>query len=165
MNIIWESIILILTGMIALKMTGSNSVSQMTRAEIIIVVSIGRIIVEPVLSRKVVPSIFAAVIFASILLIIHFFELKSKKVERFLNGSSIVIVENGEIVKENLLKAKMSEQQLYMQLREKGIHDLMSLQQVTAEPNGRIGYQLIETAQPITLEMLEKILGQQKIKK
>ncbi|EMY5505561.1 DUF421 domain-containing protein [Bacillus wiedmannii] len=165
MNIIWESIILILTGMIALKMTGSNSVSQMTRAEIIIVVSIGRIIVEPVLSRKVVPSIFAAVIFASILLIIHFFELKSKKVERFLNGSSIVIVENGEIVKENLLKAKMSEQQLYMQLREKGIHDLMSLQQVTAEPNGRIGYRLIQQAQPITLEMLEKILGQQKIKK
>ncbi|MDJ1475999.1 DUF421 domain-containing protein [Bacillus sp. LS15-K4] len=165
MNIIWESIILILTGMIALKMTGSNSVSQMTRAEIIIVVSIGRIIVEPVLSRKVVPSIFAAVIFASILLIIHFFELKSKKVERFLNGSSIVIVENGEIVKENLLKAKMSEQQLYMQLREKGIHDLMSLQQVTAEPNGRIGYQLIEKAQPITLEMLEKILDQYNIKR
>ncbi|MBG9828584.1 DUF421 domain-containing protein [Bacillus wiedmannii] len=160
MNIIWESIILILTGMIALKMTGSNSVSQMTRAEIIIVVSIGRIIVEPVLSRKVVPSIFA-----SILLIIHFFELKSKKVEQFLNGSSIVIVENGEIVKENLMKAKMSEQQLYMQLREKGIHDLKSLQQVTAEPNGRIGYQLIEKAQPITLEMLEKILDQYNIKR
>ncbi|EMI9089785.1 DUF421 domain-containing protein [Bacillus cereus] len=165
MNMILESIILILTGMIALKMTGSKSVSQMTRAEIIIVVSIGRIIVEPVLSRKVVPSIFAAVIFASVLLIIHFFELKSRKVEQFLNGSSVVIVENGEIVKENLLKAKMSEQQLYMQLREKGIHDLMSLQQVTAEPNGRIGYRLIQQAQPITLEMLEKILGQQKIKK
>ncbi|PFB31982.1 DUF421 domain-containing protein [Bacillus cereus] len=165
MNIIWESIILILTGMIALKMTGSNSVSQMTRAEIIIVVSIGRIIVEPVLSRKVVPSIFAAVIFASILLIIHFFELKSKKVEQFLNGSSIVIVENGEIVKENLMKAKMSEQQLYMQLREKGIHDLKSLQQVTAEPNRRIGYHLIEKAQPITLEMLEKIIDQYTIKR
>ncbi|GAB6550517.1 MULTISPECIES: DUF421 domain-containing protein [Bacillus] len=165
MNIILESIILIFTGMIALKMTGSTSVSQMTRAEIIIVVSIGRIIVEPVLSRKVVPSIFAAVIFASILLIIHFFELKSRKVEQFLNGSSIIIVENGEIIKANLIKAKMSEQQLYMQLREKGIHDLKSLQQVTAEPNGRIGYRLIEKAQPITLEMLEKILDQHKIKK
>ena len=33
-------------------MTGSKSVSQMTRAEIIIVVSIGRIIVEPVLVGK-----------------------------------------------------------------------------------------------------------------
>ncbi|HFK1765484.1 hypothetical protein AT258_09125 [Bacillus wiedmannii] len=165
MNIILESIILIFTGMIALKMTGSTSVSQMTRAEIIIVVSIGRIIVEPVLSRKVVPSIFAAVIFASILLIIHFFELKSRKVEQFLNGSSIIIVENGQIIKANLIKAKMSEQQLYMQLREKGIHDLKSLQQVTAEPNGRIGYRLIEKAQPITLEMLEKILEQHKIKK
>lgn len=59
--------------------------------------------------------------------------------EQFLNGSSIIIVENGEIVKENLMQAKMSEQQLYMQLREKGIHDVKSLQQVTAEPNGRIG--------------------------
>ena len=38
----------------------------------------------------------------------------------------------------------MSEQQLYMQLRENGIHDLKSLQQVTAGLNGRIGYQLIE---------------------
>ncbi len=100
-------------------MTGSKSVSQMTRAEIIIVVSIARIIVEPVLSRKVGPSIFATVIFAGVLLIIHFFELKSKKMEQFLNGSSIIVVENGEIVKENLMKAKMSEQQLYMQLREK----------------------------------------------
>ena len=82
MNIIWESIILTFTGIIVLKMTGSTSVSQMTRAEIIIVVSIGRIIVEPVLSRKVVPSIFG-IIFASILLIIHFFELKLRKVEQF----------------------------------------------------------------------------------
>lgn len=63
MNILFESIILILTGIIVLKLTGSKSVSQMTRAEIIIVVSIGRIIVEPILSRKVGPSIFLCVYF------------------------------------------------------------------------------------------------------
>ncbi|PGZ69359.1 DUF421 domain-containing protein [Bacillus sp. AFS029637] len=165
MTILFESIILILTGIFVLKMTGSISVSQMTRAEIIIVVSIGRIIVEPVLSRKVIPSIVTAVIFSSILLLIHFLELKSRKVEEFLNGSSIVIVENGEIIKGGLSQAKMSEQQLYMQLREKGIHDLKSLQQVTAEPNGRIGYQLTTKVQPITLEMLEQVLDQYNLKK
>ncbi|EEK78868.1 DUF421 domain-containing protein [Bacillus cereus] len=165
MNILFESIILIFTGVFALKMTGSKSVSQMTRAEIIIVVSIGRIIVEPVLSRKVVPSIFAALIFSCILFVIHYFELKSRKAEQFLNGNSIVIVENGKIVEGNLMRAKMSEQQLYVQLREKGIQDLKSLQQVTAEPNGRIGYQLTNKAQPITLEMLEKVLAQYNVKK
>lgn len=155
MNIIWESIILTLTGIIVLKMTGSTSVSQMTRAEIIIVVSIGRIIVEPVLSRKVVPSLFAAIIFASILLTIHFFELKSRKVEQFLNGSSIIIVENGEIVKRIWCRQNVRTTTLYA-IKRKRIHDVKSLQQVTAEPNGRIGYQLIKEAQPITLEMLEK---------
>lgn len=165
MNILFESIILILTGIIVLKLTGSKSVSQMTRAEIIIVVSIGRIIVEPVLSRKVVPSIFAAFIFASVLLIIHFFELKSRKIEKFLNGNSIIVIENGEILKKNLLRAKMSEQQLFMHLREKGIHEIKNLQQATVETNGRIGYQLTNTAQPVTLEMLENLLEQYNLKK
>ncbi|MED1282929.1 DUF421 domain-containing protein [Bacillus mycoides] len=160
MNILFESIILILTGIIVLKLTGSKSVSQMTRAEIIIVVSIGRIIVEPILSRKVGPSIFAGV-----LLIIHFFELKSRKVEKFLNGTSIIVIENGEILKKNLLRAKMSEQQLFMHLREKGIHEIKNLQQATVETNGRIGYQLTTKAQPVTLEMLEKLLEQCNLKK
>ncbi|MFD6510325.1 MULTISPECIES: DUF421 domain-containing protein [unclassified Bacillus (in: firmicutes)] len=165
MNILFESIILILTGIIVLKLTGSKSVSQMTRAEIIIVVSIGRIIVEPILSRKVVPSIFAAFIFASVLLIIHFFELKSRKVEKFLNGTSIIVIENGEVLKKNLLRAKMSEQQLFMHLREKGIHEIKNLQQATVETNGRVGYQLTNKAQPVTLEMLEKLLEQCNLKK
>ncbi|ARJ22266.1 DUF421 domain-containing protein [Bacillus sp. ISL-8] len=160
MNILFESIILILTGIIVLKLTGSKSVSQMTRAEIIIVVSIGRIIVEPILSRKVGPSIFAGV-----LLIIHFFELKSRKVEKFLNGNSIIVIENGEILKKNLLRAKMSEQQLFMHLREKGIHEIKNLQQATVETNGRIGYQLTTKAQPVTLEMLEKLLEQCNLEK
>ncbi|MEK7016416.1 DUF421 domain-containing protein [Bacillus sp. FSL R9-9410] len=165
MNILFESIILILTGIIVLKLTGSKSVSQMTRAEIIIVVSIGRIIVEPILSRKVGPSIFAAFIFAGVLLIIHFFELKSRKVEKFLNGNSIIVIENGEILKKNLLRAKMSEQQLFMHLREKGIHEIKNLQQATVETNGRIGYQLTTKVQPVTLEMLEKLLEQCNLKK
>ncbi|MFJ8526526.1 DUF421 domain-containing protein [Bacillus sp. NPDC094106] len=165
MNILFESIILILTGILVLKLTGSKSISQMTRAEIIVVVSIGRIIVEPVLSRKVGSSILAAVIFSSILIIIHFLELKSRKMEQFLNGNSIIVVENGKLLKRNLIRAKMTEQQLFMHLRQQGIHDIKTLQQATAEPNGRIGYQLTAGAQPVTCEMLEKILHQYNLKK
>lgn len=165
MNILFESIILILTGILVLKLTGSKSISQMTRAEIIVVVSIGRIIVEPVLSRKVGSSILAAFIFSSILIIIHFLELKSRKMEQFLNGNSIIVVENGKLLKKNLIRAKMTEQQLFMHLRQQGIHDIKTLQQATAEPNGRIGYQLTAGAQPVTCEMLEKILHEYNLKK
>ncbi|MDM5155068.1 DUF421 domain-containing protein [Bacillus sp. DX1.1] len=160
MNILFESLILIVTGILVLKVTGSKSISQMTRAEIIIVVSIGRIIVEPVLSSKVGPSILAAGIFSGVLLIIHYLEMKSRKVEQFLNGNSIIIIEEGKVLKSNLRRAKMTEQQLFMCLREQGIHDIKTLQQATAEPNGRVGYQLTAQAQPITREVLEKILRQ-----
>ncbi|MEH7464056.1 YetF domain-containing protein [Bacillus thuringiensis] len=160
MNIVLESIILIGTGIIVLKLAGSKSLSQMTRAEIIVVVSIGRIIVEPVLSKKLGPTILASCIFSVVLLIIHHLEMKSRKVERFLDGNTIVIIKDGKIIKENLNRAKMTEQQLFMYLREQGIHDIQTLQQVTAEPNGRIGYQLTAQAQPVTREALEKVLQQ-----
>ncbi|PGZ96219.1 hypothetical protein COE51_18445 [Bacillus pseudomycoides] len=160
MNIIFESIVLIVTGILGLKLTGSKSLSQMTRAEIIIVVSIGRIIVEPVLNEKVGPTILATCIFSGILLIIHFLEMKSRKVEQFLNGDNIVLIKDGELLKNNLKRARMTEQQLFMHLREQGIHDIQTLQQVTAEPNGQIGYQLTDQAQPVTREVLEKVLCQ-----
>lgn len=160
MNIIFESIILIVTGILGLKLTGSTSLSQMTRAEIIIVVSIGRIIVEPVLNKKIGPTILATCIFSGILLIIHYLEMKSRKVEQFLNGDNIVLIKDGELLKNNLKRAKMTEQQLFMHLRIQGIHDIQTLQQVTAEPNGRIGYQLTAQAQPVTREVLEKVLRQ-----
>ncbi|MGF9966839.1 DUF421 domain-containing protein [Bacillus rhizoplanae] len=160
MNIVFESIILIVTGILGLKLTGSKTLSQMTRAEIIIVVSIGRIIVEPVLNKKIGPTILATCIFSGILLIIHYLEMKSRKVEQFLNGDNIVLIKDGELLKNNLKRAKMTEQQLFMHLRVQGIHDIQTLQQVTAEPNGRIGYQLTAQAQPVTREVLEKILRQ-----
>ncbi|CAI8934994.1 MULTISPECIES: DUF421 domain-containing protein [Bacillus] len=165
MNIFFESIILIVTGILVLKLTGSKSVSQMTRAEIIIVASIGRIIVEPVLSSKVGSSILAACIFSGVLLIIHYLEMKSRKMEQFLNGNSIIIIQSGKILQNNLRRAKMTEQQLLMYLREQGIHDIKILQQATVEPNGRVGYQLTAGAQPVTCEMLEKILHQYNLKK
>lgn len=160
MNIAFESIILISTGIIVLKFAGSKSLSQMTRAEIIVVVSIGRIIVEPVLSKKLGPTMLTACIFSVVLLIIHYLELRSRKVERFLDGNTIVIIRDGQILKDNLKRAKMTEQQLFMHLREKGIHEIQTLQQATAEPNGRIGYQLNAQAQPVTREVLEKVLRQ-----
>ncbi|MFD0771779.1 DUF421 domain-containing protein [Bacillus sp. CGMCC 1.60114] len=160
MNIVFESIILIVTGILGLKLTGSKTLSQMTRAEIIIVVSIGRIIVEPVLNKKIGPTILATCIFSGILLIIHYLEMKSRKVEQFLNGDNIVLIKDGELLKNNLKRAKMTEQQLFMHLRVQGIHDIQTLQQVTAEPNGRIGYQLTAQAQPVTREVLENVLHQ-----
>ncbi|PEZ05050.1 hypothetical protein CN326_14990 [Bacillus sp. AFS018417] len=160
MNIVFESIILIVTGILGLKLTGSKTLSQMTRAEIIIVVSIGRIIVEPVLNKKIGPTILATCIFSGILLIIHYLEMKSRKVEQFLNGDNIVLIKDGELLKNNLKRARMTEQQLFMHLRVQGIHDIQTLQQVTAEPNGRIGYQLTAQTQPVTREVLEKVLRQ-----
>jgi len=160
MNIVLESMILIVTGVIVLKFAGSKSLSQMSRAEIIVIVGIGRIIVEPVLSKKVGTTILTACTFSIVLLIIHYLEVKSRKVERFLDGNKIVIIKDGKILKNNLSRAKLTEQQLYMHLRVQGIHDIQTLQQATAEPNGRIGYQLTAQAQPVTREVLERVLRQ-----
>ena len=45
MNFIWQSVILILTGILLLRIAGRKSIAQMTLAQTVVMISLGTIIV------------------------------------------------------------------------------------------------------------------------
>jgi uncharacterized membrane protein YcaP (DUF421 family) len=62
-NFIWYSFILILAGILLLRIAGRKSISQMTLAQTVVMISIGTIIVQPIVEKSVVKAIVAAAIF------------------------------------------------------------------------------------------------------
>lgn len=50
-SFIWKSAILILTGILLLRLSGRKSISQMTLAQTIIMISLGTIIVQPIVKK------------------------------------------------------------------------------------------------------------------
>ncbi len=156
---IWKSAFLVIAGMILLRVAGRKSISQMSVATTVIMISIGTTIVQPIANNQLWKAIGSAAIFIVSLLIIEYLQLKFDWLENFLSGRSKIIIENGQIIAKNLYSLRMTVDQLEMRLRQNGISNISDIKFATLEPNGQVGYELMRHAKPVTIGELERILN------
>ncbi|MBE7099234.1 DUF421 domain-containing protein [Bacillus cereus] len=161
MNFIWESFILILSGILLLRVAGRKSISQMTLAQTVVMISIGTIIVQPIVEKSVLKAIVSALIFVISVVIIEYLQLKSNAFEKFITGKSKIVIENGILNVSNLKKMRLTVDQLEMRLRNQGILRIGDVKTATLEPNGQLGYELKEDAKPLTVGDLKRLIQPQ----
>lgn len=159
LSFIWKSAVLIISGILLLRISGRKSISQMTLAQTIIMISLGTIIVQPIVEKSVVKAIGGAVVFIIAILILEFLQLKVNSIEKFITGKSKVVIENGQIDYKTLKKIRMTVDQLEMRIRTKGIPNITDIQTATIEPNGQLGYELKEEAKPLTISDFKKLIA------
>ncbi|WP_242634552.1 DUF421 domain-containing protein [Bacillus timonensis] len=158
LSFIWKSFVLVLGGILLIRIAGRKSVSQMTLAQTIVMISIGTIIVQPMLQKDLVKTLVGAGIFVATMLIIEYLELKFNIVEKFITGKSKIVIENGSLNIKNLKKLRLTVDQLEMRFRNQGISTLNDIKTATIEPNGLLGYELKEEAKPLTVGEFKKLL-------
>ena len=158
MDWIWKSVLLVLVGMILLRIAGRKSISQMSVATTVIMISIGTTIVQPIANHELGKAIGSAAVFIVTLLVVEQLQMKSNLFERMMSGSSRVVVENGEVIIPNLKRMRYTIDQLEMHLRQAGIRSVNDLETATVEPNGQLGYVLKPEARPVTVKDLEQLL-------
>ncbi|AGN37706.1 DUF421 domain-containing protein [Bacillus paralicheniformis] len=161
MLFVLETLFLILTGIILLRISGRKSISQMTIATTVVMISIGTIIVQPIIEDSIFKTVAAASIFIIVLLLIEYLKMKFDFFESLIAGKAVVLIENGELQKQNLKKHRLTVDQLEMRLRTQGISKLSDVKNVTLESNGQIGYELSDDAKPFTMGEYKKFLRMQ----
>lgn len=159
LSFIWKSAVLIFTGILLLRISGRKSISQMTLAQTIIMISLGTIIVQPIVEKSVIKAIGGAVVFIIAILILEVLQIKVNGIEKFITGKSKIVIENGKIDYQTLKKIRMTVDQLEMRIRTKGISNINDIQTATIEPNGQLGYELKEEARPLTIRDLRTIMA------
>ncbi|MEN1990424.1 DUF421 domain-containing protein [Paenibacillus hubeiensis] len=159
MDWIWKSILLALTGIILLRIAGRKSISQMSVATTVIMISIGTTIVQPIANHELGKAIGSAAVFIAILLVVEQLQLKFNIFERLMSGSSKMVVEDGKVIIPNLKRMRYTVDHLEMQLRQNGISSISDLESATVEPNGQLGYVLKRHARPVTIGELEELLN------
>nr|WP_263325292.1 DUF421 domain-containing protein [Neobacillus sp. Marseille-Q6967] len=159
MSFIWKSFVLIFSGILLLRIAGRKSISQMTLAQTIVMISIGTIIVQPIVEKSVSKAVIGAAIFVAAIVILEFLQLKFNMFEMFITGKSKLVVENGTLNIQNLRKLRLTVDQLEMRLRNQGISKIEDLKWATIEPNGLLGYELNDDAKPLTVGEFKKLLA------
>ncbi|WP_340399011.1 DUF421 domain-containing protein [Paenibacillus sp. FSL H8-0079] len=158
MDWIWKSVLLVLIGMILLRIAGRKSISQMSVATTVIMISIGTTIVQPIANHELGKAIGSASVFIATLLVVEQLQLKFNVFERLMSGSSKMVVEDGKVIIPNLKSMRYTMDQLEMHMRQNGITSVDDLETATVEPNGQLGYVLKRHARPVTIGDLEEIL-------
>lgn len=156
---IWKSVVLALAGMVLLRISGRKSISQMTVATTVIMISIGTTIVQPIANHEMGKAIGSAAIFIVCLIILEYLQVKWDGLERLLTGRAVPVIENGQLLTGNLRKMRLTVDQLEVRLRQLGIANIRDVKTATLETNGQIGYELMEHARPVTVGDLERMLG------
>lgn len=156
---VWQTAFLILSGILLLRIAGRKSISQMTLAQTVVMISLGTIIVQPIVQKSMWKAIAGAAIFVAAIVILEYLQLKFNFFEKFLTGKSKVIIQNGKLNIKALKKLRLTVDQLEMRLRNNGISKMEDVKIATIEPNGQLGYELKDDAKPLTVGEFKKILN------
>ncbi|WP_078380057.1 DUF421 domain-containing protein [Sutcliffiella halmapala] len=155
---IWKAVLIVIIGFLILRLAGRKSISQLTAAQTIIMISIGNLLIQPVLQKNIWITFLIALLLVIVLITIECLQIKFDKLETFITGKGIVVIENGTILDENLKKMRITVDQLEMRLRQDNISNISNVKTATIEPSGQLGYVLKESAQYATKEDIQAIL-------
>jgi uncharacterized membrane protein YcaP (DUF421 family) len=158
LSFIWKSFLLIISGILLLRISGRKSISQMTLAQTVVMISIGTIIVQPIVEKSIFRAIAGAAIFVAANIILEYLELKFNIFEKFITGKSKIVIENGQLNSRNLKKLRLTVDQLEMRMRNQGITKIEDVKTATLEPNGQLGYELTDDAKPLTVGEFKNLL-------
>lgn len=156
-NFIWQAILIIIVGTFLLRIAGRKTISQMTLAETVLMISIGTLIIQPVTSKSVWGSFIIGAVLVGTLLLMEYGQLKSDQLEKLITGKSKVIVESGTLKTKEMAKLRLTVDQLEMHLRQKNVTSIQDVELATLEPSGQLGFTLKQRAQPATKQDIQQL--------
>jgi uncharacterized membrane protein YcaP (DUF421 family) len=158
LNWIWKGALIVLVGTLLLRLAGRKSISQMTVAQTVIMISIGTLLIQPISGRNIWVAFTVAGILVVSLILIEYVQIKSDKLESFFSGKSLIVIENGVINETNTKKLRFTVDKLEMRLRQANISKISDVKWATLEPNGQLGYMLHSNAQPATKQDIQNLV-------
>ena len=140
------------------KLIGNKQMSQLNMFDYINGITIGSIAAEmaTALEGDMLYPLIAMALYTAASLLINFLATKSIRLRRFLNGSSLVLYQGGELYRENLKKARLDLNEFLTQCRISGYFDLQDLEMAILEHNGHISFLPTSEARPATPEDLNR---------
>jgi uncharacterized membrane protein YcaP (DUF421 family) len=123
-----------------IRVFGRRTLSQLSTLDLLIVVLLGSAVETSMVQAST--RFEGAFVSATVLLVLNKIlaaaMLRSKKLRNFVGGGPTVLVNNGQVVDEHLIRAGISREDLLEACREREVGDLAEVRLAVMEPDGVI---------------------------
>lgn len=157
---IWQTIIIFYIGRLLLRLAGRKSISQMTITQVVVMVGIGSLLIQPVASENIVRTLAVGLLITLLMIITEYLEMKFDLLETISTGKAVIVIENGQLNTKNLKKLRMTVDRLETRLRQSGISSIEDVKYATIEVSGQVGYELKESKKPVTKEDFNLLMNE-----
>ncbi len=158
MDIVIKTVFLFLFTLLCFRLMGYRSLGDMEPMDYVIVLGIGEILGAPLAGDKIpiTHAMLAIATLTCLQILFSFFYAKSPKFNKYMDGKPIPVIRNGRLLKANLLRHRISEEDIMEELRIKGLRDEHDVDLANLEPSGRFSVIMKNEATPITPRYLGK---------
>ena len=145
-----RTVILYLILIFVIRMMGKRQVGQMEPSEFVVTMLVANLASIPMQDGGI-PLYSGLVPMLTILgveLVLSALSMYSIGLRRFLCGKPVILIDNGQILRQNLRRTRISLDELTGQLREKDVLDISTVQYAILETNGQISVFLFPKYRP-----------------
>lgn len=154
---IWTSLTVFILVFVLSRFVGRKLLSQMTYFDFVIAIIMGTIAGAFVVNTvKGFWVLTAPIIITIATLATGFWSLKSLAARKLLEGEPVVVVHNGKIMENNMLKLRYNLDDLEMQLRDKNVFNITEVEFAVLEPHGQLSVLKKSQNQTVTMADLGK---------
>jgi uncharacterized membrane protein YcaP (DUF421 family) len=127
---------------IIVRLLGKRELAQLTPFELIVLVVTGDLIQQGVTHNdfSLTGAILAVSTFAFWASVLSWATYLSRRAEQFLDGEPRVIVHDGQIIRENMRRDRLTEAEIESEMRLAGIGKLRDVAWAIIEPRGRMSF-------------------------
>ncbi len=158
LTIIIRTVIVYILVIVAVRLMGKRQVSDMQTSELVITLIISEIASLPLEnpSRPLMMSAVPVMLLIALELCVSIIMLKSRRFRGIVCGHPIVVIKDGRMIKSELRRLRVSEEDVYSLLRQQQVFDTESIRYAIIEPNGSISV-LMQEDRDDTVESTELI--------
>lgn len=139
--VIFRTAIVTLLIVFVIKWLGNKGLGQLSTIELIIILGLGNAVSEPMLNptETSIPQGFTVIIIAiAIFKMYDYLTTRYKKFSKMIVSKPILLVKDGKILEDSMMKARISEEEFESYLRLSGTDDISDIKLSYLEINGQV---------------------------
>lgn len=149
--VILKSLSLFFLVWLSIRLIGTRNISRVKPFNFISYIVLG--IVATLMSLNLINLISGLIVLLTWVVLpiaLDYLSIKSDVIHQFINGKETVLIKHGKIMEENLLKLRMTGEDLLAELRSKTIFNLTDIEFAVMETNGEINAYLKSNKKPVS---------------
>jgi uncharacterized membrane protein YcaP (DUF421 family) len=161
--VLLRTVIIFFLTLAIIRIIGKGSLSKSTPYEFIsyTVISIIAAMISLGMIENVVFGFISLGTWSLLFFSLQYISIKSKKVHDYVNGKETVLIKDGKVMEENLIKARYTGEELLSRLRSKNAFNLSDVEFAIMESSGEINVLLKSEKKPITVHDLQRKVAPQ----